>query len=265
MSEGMSGHGMYPLSQNSRGTNFVRPQGEGLKQGYGALQYMPLAELETFVVSNCKKAGRPQPTSAPTLQPTSSPTNAPEVSTLCARASIVGMLQCNQEPTLTRCYKKTADGASSDVWHAKCDGKGPTITVMKGSSGYTFGGYTGVSWQKPGGIVFSSTPDATAFLFTDTGRSAGRACQFEKKTLLRSSDAIRQSRDYGPAWGSGPDLMTSVQGKMTTVTSQTGSYYMSQNAFGNNFVTPVDRTKRVGAPATTSLVEVETFVVSNCQ
>ena len=59
------------------------------------------------------------------------------------------MLQCDNEPTLTLIYKKTVDGGNGRDWHAKCDGKGPTLTVMKATNGWVFGGYASKSWYSP--------------------------------------------------------------------------------------------------------------------
>jgi hypothetical protein len=207
MNFGESTTGNYRMSQNGLGNGIVRPQGVRVP-GRGSTQSIGLVELETFVVSNCKKAGRrllerPSPanpawnnnqnvvfkrapvanawtcackathyctagcaaphvahtcteiTKAPTPQPTPKPTPAPtaipsvSASDICPMQSIVNMLQCTNEPTLTRLYRQTVDGGNGRDWHAKCDGKGPTISIMKATSGYVFGGYASKSWITP--------------------------------------------------------------------------------------------------------------------
>jgi len=39
-------------------------------------------------------------------------------------------------------YKFTQDKQTSEDWHSKCDGKGPTVTVFYAKGGYIFGGDT---------------------------------------------------------------------------------------------------------------------------
>ena len=48
-----------------------------------------------------------------------------------------------------RCWRAKTDGWSVVTFHSNCDGKGPTVTIIKVGS-YIFGGYTDVSWSSPG-------------------------------------------------------------------------------------------------------------------
>ena len=45
-----------------------------------------------------------------------------------------------------RCWHAKTDGSAASTFHDKCDGKGPTVTIIKSGS-YIFGGYTDLSWQ----------------------------------------------------------------------------------------------------------------------
>ena len=45
-----------------------------------------------------------------------------------------------------KCYHAETDGWDSTTFHSKCDGKGPTVSIIQVGN-YTFGGYTDVSWQ----------------------------------------------------------------------------------------------------------------------
>ena len=45
-----------------------------------------------------------------------------------------------------RCWHAKTDGAAASIFHSNCDGKGPTVTIIKYGS-YIFGAYTDVSWQ----------------------------------------------------------------------------------------------------------------------
>ena len=45
-----------------------------------------------------------------------------------------------------RCWHAKTDGSTASTFHNNCDGKGPTVTIIK-YGGYIFGGYTDVSWH----------------------------------------------------------------------------------------------------------------------
>ena len=45
----------------------------------------------------------------------------------------------------TLCYRATRNGWSSYTFHSRCDGKGPTVTLIRVGS-YIFGGYTDQQW-----------------------------------------------------------------------------------------------------------------------
>ena len=46
-----------------------------------------------------------------------------------------------------RCWRASVDGWAASTFHARCDGKGPTVTIIRVGR-YIFGGYTSVSWGK---------------------------------------------------------------------------------------------------------------------
>jgi hypothetical protein len=64
------------------------------------------------------------------------------------------------EPKLL--YRASRDGWSASDFHRMCDGKGATVTVVKSSDGYIFGGYTNVAWEEKGRYKSS----AESFLFS---------------------------------------------------------------------------------------------------
>ena len=45
-----------------------------------------------------------------------------------------------------RCWRAKTDGSAASTFHSNCDGKGPTVTIIKSGS-YIFGGYTDLSWH----------------------------------------------------------------------------------------------------------------------
>ena len=44
-------------------------------------------------------------------------------------------------------FRASRDGFSSQAFHQKCDGKGPTVVLAKSIEGHLFGGYTETSWD----------------------------------------------------------------------------------------------------------------------
>ena len=52
----------------------------------------------------------------------------------------------SQRSGFVRCWHAKTDGSSVSTFHSNCDGKGPTVTIIKSGS-YIFGAYTDVSWH----------------------------------------------------------------------------------------------------------------------
>ena len=46
-----------------------------------------------------------------------------------------------------RCWHASMDGWAARTFHSRCDGKGPTVTIIRVGK-YIFGGYTSISWGK---------------------------------------------------------------------------------------------------------------------
>ena len=44
-------------------------------------------------------------------------------------------------------YRASRDGWAAADFHSYCDSKGPTVTVIKNTGNYVFGGYTEEQWQ----------------------------------------------------------------------------------------------------------------------
>ena len=63
-------------------------------------------------------------------------------------------------------YRGTRDGMSAEVFHNKCNNKGPTISLFKNEKGYIFGGYASIDWQGGSG-TWRSAPDSFIFSLTN--------------------------------------------------------------------------------------------------
>ncbi len=64
-------------------------------------------------------------------------------------------------------WRGSRDGFRHADFHRLCDGQGRTLTVIKSTDGWIFGGYTSVSWSSDD----QETVDDTAFLYTLTNPS----------------------------------------------------------------------------------------------
>ena len=60
------------------------------------------------------------------------------------------------------CWHASVDGWASSTFHSRCDGKGPTVTIIRVGR-YIFGGYTSLSW---GTLVMKSEITLPQFLLT---------------------------------------------------------------------------------------------------
>ena len=70
-----------------------------------------------------------------------------------------------------RLYCGSVDGMTAAAFHERCDGKGPTLTLIRADEGgraCVFGGYTSVSWVTPAGVGMY-VPCEDAFLFSVAG------------------------------------------------------------------------------------------------
>jgi len=133
--------------------------------------------------------------------------------------------------TLERCHsaaESTNDQAIA--FHATCDNKGPTVTVIKSAQGYIFGGATDASWVPD---YWSSETDAP-FLFClkcfGTVPDTPAAHRMHMRTATTS--AFYGGTVYGPTWGGAHDL--TLQGKAD------GSDGFSYAFLGTNYVCPLN-------------------------
>ncbi len=63
---------------------------------------------------------------------------------------------------LTLIYNSKIYGDSAKIFHSQCDGKSPTIYIIKSKKGYKFGGYISQPWKNHN----SYTTDNEAFVFS---------------------------------------------------------------------------------------------------
>lgn len=111
--------------------------------------------------------------------------------------AFVGRLTTTWLPgcTLQLLYSGRRDGMTPAAFHEKCDNKGPTLTLIRSDNGYTFGGYSGVSWARNG--LYAEC--ASAFLFAVTSPH-GYVTRFPLKQSS-TSYAVYGLTSMGPAFG----------------------------------------------------------------
>ena len=86
-------------------------------------------------------------------------------------------------------YRKSKDGSTPNDFHNKCDNKGITITFIKTTKGYKFGGYTELYWDKSG----SRKIDKSTFIFSFNNK--------QKLIARNNNKSIPCRLDEGPHFG----------------------------------------------------------------
>lgn len=100
--------------------------------------------------------------------------------------------------TVAKLYRAAPNSFESSKFHAQCDNKGPTVTIIRMSNGRTVGGVTMTNWDSSN----SYKADHKAFLF-----SIDTACKFP--IVKNQANAIYCHSGYGPTFGNGHDLHVS--------------------------------------------------------
>ena len=93
-------------------------------------------------------------------------------------------------------YRASSDGFTSEAFHANCDGKHETITIIKTNTNYVFGGYASSAWNSSCAYI----EDNDAFIF-----SLRRNGDFDaqKFTIKDPTKALIGHYSYGPIFGGG--------------------------------------------------------------
>ena len=96
-------------------------------------------------------------------------------------------------------YRCSKDGDNSKRFHSLCDGKENTLTIVTTSVGKRFGGFTTKEWNSFGNY----SEDENAFLFSFEYN------EFYPIKKEQKCYAIYCHKNYGPAFGKGPDFYIS--------------------------------------------------------
>jgi len=110
-------------------------------------------------------------------------------------------------------YKATRDGGTGQTFHAHCDNKGPTLTLIESKNNYIFGGYITISWDSPKSWTYKGGDD-NAFIFSINNK--------KKYPIQDKSKVIFNHYDYGPDFGCN-DILTD-KNFLGNSNNQCGSY-----------------------------------------
>jgi hypothetical protein len=103
-------------------------------------------------------------------------------------------------------YRATKDGFNAKAFHSKCDGKYLTLTLVKTKEGYIFGGYSEREWASDG----SEKYDIKTKIFSLANKNN------EPLRLEMKNNLIKCDSNYGPIFGSGPNLCIKFDEPSTT-------------------------------------------------
>lgn len=94
-------------------------------------------------------------------------------------------------------YRGSRDGFGAKDFHNNCDGVTNTLTVVKATSGYIFGGFV----EKPWSSTFGSLDDPKAFIFSMVNKDQKPF----KRMCSGYQSAISCDQNYGPSFGGKDD------------------------------------------------------------
>lgn len=96
-------------------------------------------------------------------------------------------------------YRGSRDDFSSDSFHSKCDNRKNTLTIIKSTNYYIFGGYTEKDWSG-----YTSKKDPHAYLFSLVNKDNEPLLMPVRKDRIVNS--IECDLNKGPCFGDGIDL-----------------------------------------------------------
>jgi hypothetical protein len=126
-------------------------------------------------------------------------------------------------------YSGSVHGFEASKFHSLCDNKGPTLSIIKTTSGHTFGGYTKASWESLSGVW---KHDASSFLFS--------VDKLTKYPITKDYDkAILCNSSFGPIFGTGHSIIIYDKSNQNTVSyvSPDDNYSVPKAANGESILT----------------------------
>ena len=109
-------------------------------------------------------------------------------------------------------YRASRDGFQASNFHAKCDNQPRTLTIIKTTEGYIFGGYTAVAWDSSSG--YKADPNAFIFSLVNV-----RSTPLLIPVKIDSVYSIVCGDSYGPVFGRGHDIFIGKNANTETTSS----------------------------------------------
>jgi len=100
-------------------------------------------------------------------------------------------------------WRGSRDGFGADDFHSRCDGEKNTLTIIKTTTGFIFGGYTTQAWASPKYNEYKRDPYAFLFTFKNPSNMP------MKLKVLDPNYAVYHDYSYGPTFGWWHDLHVS--------------------------------------------------------
>ncbi|XP_078383861.1 uncharacterized protein LOC144666332 [Oculina patagonica] len=110
----------------------------------------------------------------------------------------------NRSSHWKRCLRASVDGWAASTFHAQCNNKGRTVSIIRVGQ-YIFGGYTSTSWTSRNDYAYSST----AFLYSLVNKPGWGQVTFRQPGADGSSSpqhATYDQNNFGPTFGGGHDI-----------------------------------------------------------
>ena len=99
-------------------------------------------------------------------------------------------------------YRGSQDGWKTEDFHDKCDDKGATITVIRSSDGFIFGGFADKPWKSSGG--YCKYDKAFLFSLKSPSNEVGPTKISINQNMC--SYAMYHDSSLGPTFGGGLDF-----------------------------------------------------------
>jgi len=127
-------------------------------------------------------------------------------------------------------YRGTRNSFGSANFHSCCNNVGPTITIVRSTNGFLFGGYNPNAW----GITGNYQGGGGSFIFTLSNPYGSVPTVFH----FKSGNGPYDHPSYGPTWGGGHDLYISngCNGNNSSYSNFPNSY-SDILGYGNNTFT----------------------------
>ena len=127
-------------------------------------------------------------------------------------------------------YRASSDGWVAQEFHARCDNRGPTLTLIRTTEGYIFGGYTDQSWNS----CLSWIPSSKAFLFTVHCHAR---LSPTKLPVANQSHATYGHSSYGPVFGGGHEIRIADRANVNPSTTNFAGHYSCPTGLSRAFLT----------------------------